>query len=419
MNAGNPIFNAFAMEQVTPGRARLAVGGDERAVAGRLGHRRDLVRGAPGDARVRRPATPSTSSRSSRCTRSPPCLYWIWFRDVDRRALAARLAAAAERSRLGARLATGCAGGGLRSRTATVSRPRSRPRWRATRRRACAGRQMLASGVCAIASGADGPSGAARRVAPSARGLPPTRLEHLRTGPHEPRIAGPPGRLQPSGTRQRRDQGGLARTGAARPVPRRHRAGRLRAMAEAPVPQRTKTAIPQEPRPARAGHEGHAPVPGQGDRGAVLRAARVHRVPHLLLGAGAPGDLPAGGRGRGRAGVDAAADLQRHRVRARLHHRAHRVHVRAVGRVADAVAPARPPPRGRRVRPAEPALRQVQGRGHDAARDDRGGRPRAARPLRGAGRRRARPVRATWSRPACPARTRGSCSRTRRARTSS
>ncbi len=47
----------------------------------------------------------------------------------------------------------------------------------------------------------------------------------------------------------------------------------------------------------------------------------------------------------------------------------------ALGRVPDAVPPARPPSRGRRLRPAEPALRQVQGRGHDAAGDDRGGRP--------------------------------------------
>ena len=73
MNAGNPIFNAFAMEQVTPGGARVAVGGDERAVADRLGDRRDVVRGAPGHAGLHGRATPSTSSRSSSCTRSPRC----------------------------------------------------------------------------------------------------------------------------------------------------------------------------------------------------------------------------------------------------------------------------------------------------------------------------------------------------------
>ena len=82
-----------------------------------------------------------------------------------------------------------------------------------------------------------------------------------------------------------------------------------------------------------------------------------------------------------------------HRIRPRLDHRACRLHVRDHRRVADAVAPARAPSRRRRVRPAEPALREVQGRGDDAAALDRRGRPGPARALRGAGRRRARAVR--------------------------
>ena len=77
MNAGNPIFNAFAMEQVAPGeRATLAAA---MSVLWQVGWviGGTVVRGAPGDASASTPATPSTSSRSSRCTRSRRCLYWI------------------------------------------------------------------------------------------------------------------------------------------------------------------------------------------------------------------------------------------------------------------------------------------------------------------------------------------------------
>ena len=80
-------------------------------------------------------------------------------------------------------------------------------------------------------------------------------------------------------------------------------------------------------------------------------------------------------RRRRRPGEAAEAHPGRHRVRPRLDDRARRVHVRDQRRVADAVAPARPASGRRRVRPAEPALRQVQGRLDDAADVDRGGRP--------------------------------------------
>ena len=91
------------------------------------------------------------------------------------------------------------------------------------------------------------------------------------------------------------------------------------------------------------------------------------------------GDLPSRGRRRGRSGEAAEAHPGRHRVGPRLDDRAHRLHVRDQRRVADPVAPARPPSGGRRVRPAEPALRHVQGRVDDAARLDRGRRRRRPR----------------------------------------
>ena len=80
-------------------------------------------------------------------------------------------------------------------------------------------------------------------------------------------------------------------------------------------------------------------------------------------------------RRRLRPAQDAEAHRLGHRVRPRLHDRARRLHVRHQRRLADAVAPARPPPGGRRLRPAEPALRQVQGRGDDAPPLHRRGRP--------------------------------------------
>ena len=97
----------------------------------------------------------------------------------------------------------------------------------------------------------------------------------------------------------------------------------------------------------------------------------------------------------------------------RLDHRARRLHLRDHRGLAHAVAPARPASRRRRVRPAEPALREVQGRGHDAAALDRRGRPGAPREVRGADRRRARPVRRDARGGCARARTRGSSSRTR------
>ena len=56
-----------------PRRASHVVGRDERALAGRLGGRRDLVRVPPGDPGVRRGLHRRASSRSSRSTRPRPC----------------------------------------------------------------------------------------------------------------------------------------------------------------------------------------------------------------------------------------------------------------------------------------------------------------------------------------------------------
>ena len=93
MNAGNPIFNAFAMEQVTPRRASHAVGGDERAVADRLGGRRDLVRVPPGDPGVRRGLHRRVHHDHHALHDRDRALYWVWFRATDRRALVQRQAA--------------------------------------------------------------------------------------------------------------------------------------------------------------------------------------------------------------------------------------------------------------------------------------------------------------------------------------
>ena len=132
--------------------------------------------------------------------------------------------------------------------------------------------------------------------------------------------------------------------------------------------QREKTGDPAEPGPPRPRDEGDAPVPRPRDRRAVLRPAHLHGLPDVLLGAWTPR------RSSGRRSTasstprkHAEADQRRHRVRPRLDDRARRLHVRHQRRVADPVAPARPPSGRRRVRPAEPALRQVQGRLDDAA----------------------------------------------------
>ena len=92
MNAGNPIFSAFAMEQVTPAeRATLSaamsvlwqigwvIGGTWYAVL-------QAVLGFDGGYTVNFVTIITLYSIAT-------TLYWIWFRPADRRALAARLAA--------------------------------------------------------------------------------------------------------------------------------------------------------------------------------------------------------------------------------------------------------------------------------------------------------------------------------------
>src|SRR6188768_514185 len=117
-------------------------------------------------------------------------------------------------------------------------------------------------------------------------------------------------------------------------------------MAEAPAPQRPKTSIPRNPGRTELGMQAKLLFPTK----------EIVEQFYVPLGAGPAGDLPQGDRGGDQPRLDAAPDLERNRVRARLHHRARRVHVRPIGRVADAVPPARAASGGRRLRPAEPAL---------------------------------------------------------------
>ena len=177
---------------------------------------------------------------------------------------------------------------------------------------------------------------------------------------------------------------------------------------------------PEEPRPPRARDVGDAALPQPRDRRAVLRAGHLHGLPDVLLG---------GGPGGRSSGAPSTATSTRRRCRSSSQsviesgHGSTIEHVvftfAITGVVADPVAPARPPSGGRRLRPAEPALRQVQGRGDDAARTPS---PRATRTCASATRRRSTArssCTATCSAPACPARTPASSSRTRPARTSS
>jgi hypothetical protein len=92
MNAGNPIFNAFAMERVTPGeRATLAAG---MSVLWQLG----WVIGGTWYAVLQATLGFTAGYAVSFVTiitlyTVATALYWVWFRDVDRRALGARAAA--------------------------------------------------------------------------------------------------------------------------------------------------------------------------------------------------------------------------------------------------------------------------------------------------------------------------------------
>jgi hypothetical protein len=92
MNAGNPIFNAFAMERVSPGeRATLSAamsvlwqvgwvaGGTWYAVL-------QAMLGFDGGYTVNFVSIILLYSVAT-------ALYWVWFRDVDRRVLASRVAA--------------------------------------------------------------------------------------------------------------------------------------------------------------------------------------------------------------------------------------------------------------------------------------------------------------------------------------
>ena len=143
----------------------------------------------------------------------------------------------------------------------------------------------------------------------------------------------------------------------------------------------------------RPGHAGHPALPHPRDHRALLRAARLHGLPDLLQRARAAGHLRAcHERARGLRAA-AGARPPGHRVRARLHHRAHRLHLRHQRRHADALAPARAPPRRPRLRPAVPALRRLQGPQLHGARLRQRCRRRRARALRGPAGRLARRLR--------------------------
>ena len=91
MNAGNPIFNAFSMEHVDPAeRASLAAA---QSVLWQVG----WVIGGIWYAALQASLGFSAGYTVNFITiivlySIATCLYWIWFRDADRRALAARLA---------------------------------------------------------------------------------------------------------------------------------------------------------------------------------------------------------------------------------------------------------------------------------------------------------------------------------------
>ena len=163
----------------------------------------------------------------------------------------------------------------------------------------------------------------------------------------------------------------------------------------------TEDGDPAQPRAARPRHVGQAPVPRQGHRRPVLRAARLHGLPDLLLGARARRRSSAGpprARSRRRRCRSSSATSSSRGTARRSSTSCSRSRISGVSRTLS--PPARPPSRGRGLRPAEPALRQVQGRGDDAAGDHRRGRSRPARAVRGAGRRGARRCTASSSRPA-------------------
>jgi hypothetical protein len=93
MNAGNPIFNAFAMEQVTPvERASLAA---SMSVLWQIG----WVIGGTWYAVLQATLGFTAGYTVNFITiivlySIATVLYWVWFREADRRALAARTAVA-------------------------------------------------------------------------------------------------------------------------------------------------------------------------------------------------------------------------------------------------------------------------------------------------------------------------------------
>jgi hypothetical protein len=92
MNAGNPIFNAFAMERVTPGeRATLSAAMSVLWQAGWIvgGLWYATLQASLGFDAGYTVAFVTIITLYSIAT----VLYWAWFRDVDRQALAARAAA--------------------------------------------------------------------------------------------------------------------------------------------------------------------------------------------------------------------------------------------------------------------------------------------------------------------------------------
>jgi MFS family permease len=93
MNAGNPIFNAFAMEQVTPAeRASLSAAMSVLWQVGWIigGIWYAVLQASLGFEAGYNVAFITIITLYSIAT----CLYWVWFREVDRRTLAARAAPA-------------------------------------------------------------------------------------------------------------------------------------------------------------------------------------------------------------------------------------------------------------------------------------------------------------------------------------
>ena len=84
MNAGGPIFDAFAMDRISHGGASHADRGDDDAVVARLDDRADLLRHAAGTLAVRDRFTVNFITIIVLYTIATS-LLWTWFHDTEKK----------------------------------------------------------------------------------------------------------------------------------------------------------------------------------------------------------------------------------------------------------------------------------------------------------------------------------------------